>query len=275
MRIRPLQRFASIAACCALLALLSPGLATAHYVKLDQALVEKGSFVFGVALTGAPFASKRDGVVQGFEIDVAEAVAAAHGLTLKTRPLPRGRLLEALAAGELDAVNSLALADTPDQLHTLPYLVVGDHMMVVRGNPFRIEEPADLEGRTVAVTSGSSAESFAQDLSKNLEANGRRPMNIHSFPAQRFTHFPVSMGHAAAYFVPSVSAIGISRDPESRTHLVPGVFRAQREVGFAVEPDNQTLIHALEHALAAMVATGKYRSLLERYELPAELSPYR
>ena len=264
-----------IAACFALLALFAPGPASAHYVKLDQALVEKGSFVFGVALTGAPFASKRDGVVQGFEIEVAEAVAAAHGLTLKTRRLPRGRLLDALAAGEVDAVNSLALADTPDQLHSLPYLTVGDHMMVVRGNPFRIEGPADLEGRTVAVTSGTSAESFAQDLSADLEADGRRPMNIHSFPAQRFTHFPVSMGHAAAYFVPSVSAIGISRDPESRTHLVPGVFRAQREVGFALKPDNETLIHALEHALAAMVATGKYRALLESYDLPAELSPYR
>ena len=272
---RPLQQLASIAACCTLLVLSISGQVAAHYVRLDRALVEKGNFVFGVALTGAPFASKRDGVVQGFEIEVAAAVAAAHGLTLKTLRLPRGRLLEALAAGEVDAVNSLALADTPEGLSTLPYLVVGDHVMVVRGNPFRIEGPADLEGRTVAVTSGSSAESFAHDLSRDLEAKGRRPMNIHSFPAQRFTHFPVSMGHAAAYFVPSVSAIGISRDPESRTHMVPGVFRAQREVGFAVKSDNQTLIHALEHALAAMVATGKYRALLERYDLPAELSPYR
>ncbi len=270
---RPLHRAALIAACWCLLAWSCP--AAAHYVKLDQALVAKGRLTLGIALTGAPFAYRRDGALRGLEIEIGRAAAAAHGLELVVVPLPRGELAEALAAGRVDAVNTLALEAPSNGLRVLPYLVVGDHMMVVRGNPFRIKEPADLAGRTVAVTSGSSAERFAQDLSKDLEAGGRQPMNIHSFPAQRFTHFPVSMGHAAAYFVPTVSAVGITRDPESRTRLVPGVFRAEREVGLGVRADNETLIHALEHAIAAMVATGKHRALLERYELPAELSPYR
>ena len=247
----------------------------AHYVKLAPALVEPGNFTVGIAITGAPFATKRDGVLQGFELDVAQAVAAAHGLTLNLVQLPRKRLAEALMQGQVDAINSLALEASPAGTHALPYLVVGDHMMVLRGNPFRLAATEDLAGRTVAVTSGSSAEVFATDISQGLEAKGRAPMNIHSFPDQRFTHFPVSMGHAAAYFVQSVSAVATTRDPESRTKLVPGVFRAQREVGFALKADNETLIHAVEHALAAMVATGKHRALLERYGLPDELSPFR
>ena len=52
-------------------------------------------------------------------------------------------------------------------------------------------------------------------------------------------------------------------------------FRPVREVGFAIRKDNEKLHHAVEHAVAAMVATGKYRRLREAYDLPVELSPYR
>lgn len=260
-----------------LLALAGP--LAAHYVRLAPALVERGSLTVGLALGGAPFSYRQDGVLRGFEVAIAEATAAAHGLDLKLRVLPRGKLLDALRDRQVDAVATLALpADGPPDNHgatTLPYLVAGDHMMVLRGNPFRVEGPGDLGGRTVSVTSGSSAERFAHDISRRLVADGEAPMDIHSMPDQRFTHFPVSMGHAAAYFVQTVSAVAASRDPESRSRLVPGVFQPTREIGFALLPDNEILIHAIEHALAATVATGKYRALLEAHDLPEELSAFK
>ena len=141
---------------------------------------------------------------------------------------------------------------------TVPYQVVGDHLMVLRGNPFRIREAADLSGRVASVTSGSSAERFAHDLNRAFEEAGRAPMHVHSFPEDRWTHFPVSMGHAQGYFTRTVSAVAVSADPESRNRLVEGVFRPLREVGFAIRADNDKLHHAVEHAVAAMVATGKY-----------------
>ena len=76
------------------------------------------------------------------------------------------------------------------------------------------------------------------------------------------------MGHAQGYFVQTVSAVAITADPESRTHLVEGVFRPVREVGFAIRKENEKLHHAVEHAVAAMVATGKYRRLRESYDAP-------
>ena len=247
----------------------------AHYVKLAGELVEKGHLTIGLALAGAPFSYRRDGILQGFEIAVAEAVAAAHGLTLRIERLPRDGLVEALTAGRVDAIATLALPDEPSGLQRLPYLTTGDHIMILKGNPFRIDGPQDLAGRTVSVTSGSSAEDFAHAISEAHVSAGRDPMDIHSLPDQRFTHFPVSMGHAAAYFARTVSAVAISQDPESRTHLLPGAFQPQREAGYALRPDSKNLIHAVEHALAAMVATGKYQTLLETYALPAEISAFQ
>ena len=252
-----------------------PHASTAHYVQLKGELTQANTFTFGVALTGRPFAYRRDGELQGFEIAMARGVAQAHGLELRVVQLPRTQLANALASGEVDAINTFALDGDAPELITARYLVVGDHLMVLKGNPFRIRKTADLTGRTVAVTAGSTAEHFARAINKNLADTGRPPMNIHSFPDQRYTHVPVSIGHAVAYFVQTVSAVGVTQDPDARVRLVEGSFQPLREVGFGVRMGNDNIWHAVEHAVAAMVATGNYKRLRAKYGLPIDLSPYR
>ena len=258
-----------------LLALVIAPAASAHYVDLNEALHREDTLTVGIAFTGRPFAYRQDGVLRGFEVEMARAVAAAHGLAVSLVRLPRAQLAAALAAGEVDVANTLAMEGEAPGAITVPYLVVGDHLMVLRGNPFRIREAGDLSGRVASVTSGSRAERFAHDLNRQFVDSGREPMHVHSFPHHRWTHFPVSMGHAQGYFIKTVSAVAVTADSDSRTRLVEGVFRPVREVGFAVRQDNAKLHHAVEHAVAAMVATGKYRRLREAYGLPADLSPYR
>ena len=269
------DRRKSILALGLLLGLLTSLPTAAHYLRLAETLVEPDHFTVGIALTGRPFAYREDGQVHGFELALASAVADAHGLELKVVQLPRAALLDALLQGEVDAVNTPALPAESNGVITIPYLRVGDHVMVLKGNPFRVHGAKDLSGRTVAATTGSTAESYAANINKQLITDGHDPMNVHSFPYQRDAHFPVSMGHAAAYFIQTVSAVGITQDAESRTRLVEGMFQPSREVGFAVAARNDDIFHAVEHAIAAMVATGKYERIRKQYDLPAELSPFR
>jgi len=263
---------------CLLAFLLGLGAeAAAHYVKLDEELVTKGTLTIGLGLSGRPFAYREGGEVKGFEVEMARAVAAAHGLDLEIKQLPRAKLRAALEAGEVDAINTLPLKQESQSegLTLLPYLAVGNHMLVLKGNPFRVNGADDLGGRTVAVTGGTSAEAFAQALSAELQAAGGNRMRIHSFPNHRHTHIPVSMGHAAAYFIHTVSAIATTRDPESRMMLVEGVFRAEREVGFAVHRKGSNIHHAIEHAIAGAVATGKYERIVVDSGLPPDLSAFK
>ena len=250
--------------------------ARAHYIKLRGNLVEDGVLTFGVALTGRPFAYRLDGRLRGFEIDWAAEVAHSRGLELKPVQMHRARLIEALGAGEVDLVNSFMLDEAAlESIALLPYLVIGDHMMVLKANPFRIRGPADLAGRVVSATAGTTGEIFAREINEGFIAEGRPPMRIHAFANHRDTHFPVSMGHAAAYFISTRSALTPSLDPESRVHLLQGAFRPRREVGFALREDNGVLYDAVEHAIAAKAANGAYGRLRAKHGLPAELSPFR
>ena len=268
------RRHALLAGLAAGAVLARPALA--HYVNLRGQLVEDGTLTFGVALTGRPFAFREDGRLRGFEVDFAAAVAHSRGLKLKAIQVPRARLAAALLAGEVDLVNSFAFRGAvPDGLATAPYMVVGDHMMILRGNPFRIRDLADLAGHTVAATMGTSAEAFAREINQRFLAEGRAAMDIHTFPNQRDTHFPVSMGHAAAYFVASDSALVPTLDPDSRVRLFDGVFRPLREVGFALRAGQEDLRDAVEHAIAAKVASGHYDRLRAEHGIPDELSLFR
>jgi ABC-type amino acid transport substrate-binding protein len=258
---------------CLLLFVVFP--TQAHYLKLERELTQPGSFTLGLSVTGRPFAYQNDGEWRGFEVAVAKAVAEAHDLTLRLVRLPRDELAGALRRGEVDAIITLALTEAVADTVTIPYLVVGDHVMILRGNPFRIEKLDDLQGRTVSTTSGSTSERFALSLNDQFKNSGGTPMQVHSFPFHRATHFPVSMGHAAAYFVNTVSAVAISQDPDARTRMLKGAFKRVREVGFAVGAGYSDIFHAIEHAIAAMVATGKYERLRGVYQLPAELSPFQ
>ncbi len=197
---RTSQRVATLL--CAWLAVASWPSA-AHYVSLDT-LVRPGALTFGVALTGKPFAYRAGGELQGFEIDVARAVAAAHGLELVLVRLSRDSLATALVDGAVDTINTLATPATDHRVAVVPYLVTGDHAMVLRGNPYRIRGIEDLSGRIVAATAGSSGERFAREIDARLVDAGLEPMVIHSFLETRHTPFPVSMGHASAFFAGTV-----------------------------------------------------------------------
>lgn len=260
----------------ALLLLATAATAQAHYIKLRGKLVADGKLTFGVALTGRPFAYRLDGALRGFEVDFAKEVAHSRGLALRLVQLPRRRLIAALRAGEVDLVNSFLLdGKVPEDVATLPYLVVGDHMMTLKANPFRIRGVDDLAGHIVSTTAGTSGEAFAREINQRLVAEGRKPMTIHAFPNHRDTHFPVSMGHAAAYFTATRSALVPSLDPESRVRLVAGAFKPRREVGFALDAGNRDLYDAVQHAIAAKVATGAYDRLRAVHGLPDELSPFQ
>jgi polar amino acid transport system substrate-binding protein len=260
-------------------ALLAASVATpaaAHYVELGNETATRDVLTMGVAMDGRPFAYRRDGAATGFQVALARAIAESAGIGFRTVAIPRAGRVDALRDGKVDLVNSAASrSGSANGVALIPTLAVGDHMMVLRGNPYGMQTVDDLAGQTAAVTADSTAEDFAHAIDAEFRAAGRRPMNIHSFPSLRWTTFPVTMGHAQAYFVETRSAVTASQDPQGRVRLVEGAFRPSGEIGFLVEAGRADLVDALRHGVARMVATGRYAKLLAEHGLPPELSSYR
>ena len=84
------------------------------------------------------------------------AGAQAHYIMPRGKPIADGKLTFGVALSGRPFAYRLDGAP-PEGIATLPYLVVGDQMMVLKANPFRIRGPDDLAGRIVSTTAGKVA----------------------------------------------------------------------------------------------------------------------
>ena len=80
----------------------------------------RGDLVIGVAGGGLPFAAVRDGVLVGFDIELAQRFAASLGRTVKFSQMPFGSLIAAAATGKVEMIiASIFITDERKQLKQL------------------------------------------------------------------------------------------------------------------------------------------------------------
>jgi polar amino acid transport system substrate-binding protein len=116
-----------------------------------------------VALDGSPpQAFTASGGYDGFDIDVAHELADRLGVRLDILLVPRAEILAGEASGDWDvAISSVsdALPLGPAAQTTEPYAVVTGALAVAEDDT--ASTPDDLDGMTLCVVSGSTAEAWA------------------------------------------------------------------------------------------------------------------
>ncbi|MCE0504695.1 amino acid ABC transporter substrate-binding protein [Roseivivax sp. GX 12232] len=113
-----------------------------------------------------PFTFVRQDELQGFEVDVMEAVGEEAGLEITFETMSFSGLIGALEAGRIDTIaNQITI--TPERQEafafTQPYVIDGAQVVTKAGNT-EIAGVEDLKGRTVAVNLGSNFEQLLRDL---------------------------------------------------------------------------------------------------------------
>lgn len=141
-------------------AALSAGLATAAPAQDAETL--------RVGMSGGyfPFTFVRQDELQGFEVDVMNAVGEETGLGIAYETMSFSGLIGALQAGRIDTIaNQITI--TPEReaafVFTQPYVIDGAQVVTREGND-EIGGIEDLRGKTVAVNLGSNFEELLRDL---------------------------------------------------------------------------------------------------------------
>jgi putative amino-acid transport system substrate-binding protein len=114
-----------------------------------------------------PFTFVQQDKLQGFEVDVMNAVAAETGMDVEFVTMSFSGLIGALNSGRIDTIaNQITI--TPEReaafVFTQPYVYDGAQVVVKKGNEETITGPEDLRGRVVAVNLGSNFEQLLRDL---------------------------------------------------------------------------------------------------------------
>ncbi|WP_043871608.1 amino acid ABC transporter substrate-binding protein [Celeribacter indicus] len=135
---------------------------------LGSAAVAQDAPTLRVGMSGGyfPFTFVRQGVLQGFEVDVMNAVGERAGLGIEFATMSFSGLIGALESGRIDTIaNQITI--TPERearfAFTQPYVYDGAQVVVREGNA-GIGGVEDLRGRTVAVNLGSNFEELLREL---------------------------------------------------------------------------------------------------------------
>ncbi len=240
----------------ALLVLISPP------VRADAVadIRARGELTWGGDLQGgAPSVfedAKSPGGIRGFEVDIARALARRLGVKARFVQNDWSNLIPALERGDFDVLLN-GLEATPERRArlrlTVPYFVYGETLAVHAGAPYT--SLAELAGKRV----GTLNQTFAAELLR------RRPVELVLYEGQQEPYFDLAHGRVDAVLLDHVIA-AIYGCPLPEVRCLPGDVARGVYVA-AVRRERPELERALDGALAAMIAGGELRRILEAYGL--------
>lgn len=203
----------------------------------------------------SPFNFVDKGNLTGFEIDVANAVAAKMGLKVEWKMMGFDGLLVGLAQDRWDLViASHGITEERSKAVTFasPHYCTGG---VIISKDGAIKTAKDLAGKTVAVQTGTTYYENAKKLPVK---------DVKSFPTDSSARAALDTGHVDAW----VTDKFVARESLAATPGTPdkmGDYLFVEKIGAAVAKGNTGLVTEVNKALAAIMADGTYAAISKKY----------
>ncbi|HYM50816.1 MAG TPA: ABC transporter substrate-binding protein [Candidatus Limnocylindrales bacterium] len=243
-------------------------------VKPPHTLVTSGTLTF-LSDTSYPPQESIDPQTNravGFDIDIANAIAARMGLTATIVTTDYAIIVPSLLARKGDAVIS-AMAVTPElerQVAFVGYFQSGESIMVRKGNPAGIQKLSDLCGRKVGVQVTTAEQDTL--TSENSGDCAQRHLEINTYPTDTAAVQVLRDGGLDAVIDDApVSASFVAGNPDT-LEIAGAPFHLGTE-GIAVDPQNHDLLTAIQQAMLSIYEDGTYRDILARWHLESEELP--
>lgn len=240
-------------------------------VQPPAGLVAAGKLTYATAATAPPMEFKKDDKYQGFDIEMIETLASYMGLKTEVVNIAFDGLLPALLGKRVDVINS-SMYITParaEQVDFVPYMRIGEAIMVRKGNPLKIHSVDDLSGRTVAVTRGAIEETYTREQNDAFQKAGKPQENVLPFPSALDSALAVEQGRAEVFFTNTLR-VPYMLEQRPGVYEVAGIFALKTNIGIAVRKGDATMKKAIDDAIVIFVKSGAYKRLIEKYNFPAE-----
>ena len=254
------------------LVLMTPSLVHAQ----APSLVGDGTITWGLAATFPPFEYIDDGKPVGFDIDLAGMLAKKLTLTSTVTTFEFKGLIPALLGKRIDAIISgmYINAERREVADFVPYLLVGNQIVVRNGNPAGLSDRMSLCGHRVSAPVGTVFEIAASKVNADCEAAGKPKLSMLPLAGTTGSALALSQDRADAIIVSTPTAVSLIQTAPGTYQTAGEPFDNETKVGIAVNKDNPLLAAALRKAMGELVADGSYAQLLTRWKLPASSSAF-
>jgi polar amino acid transport system substrate-binding protein len=239
-------------------------------------LAQQGKLTWGASVTFPPFEFEDNGKPTGFDIDFTDAVAKKIGLQSAIMPIEFKGLIPALLGKRIDVIVS-GMYINPQRLEVadfVPYLLVGNQIVVRTGNPAKIDGKDALCGKQVAAPVGTVFETAAKGVSAQCTATGKPELTLLLLPGTTNCALALTQGRADAIIVSTATVAALMHETPGAYDTGGEPFDTSTKVGIAVRKDNPSLHAALDKAVQEIVADGTYAALIKKWALPPASSAF-
>lgn len=225
----------------------------------------KESGVLKVSNSGAypPFSFvDKEGKVQGFDVDVANAIAEKMGLTAEVTTTPWNGIIAALVAGKYDTC-ICSMSDTEERRKavdfTSDYYWAGSALYTKEDSS--IQSVTDMNGKVMGSTLGETANTWAVNMLKEDKA---------TWTNQTFQGLPdlllaLDTGRVDAIAVDDVPVAIAMKEKGYKFRRVAAEGLERYPAAITVQRNQPELKSAIQKALDEIKADGTYTSLMDKW----------
>jgi polar amino acid transport system substrate-binding protein len=233
----------------------------------DLKLVKAGVLTIGSDTSFPPFESLNGSTAEGFDVDLANAIAKEMGLTVDFTSQKFDTLIPQLkAGGTFDAIMS-AMTITDERKKEIsfstPYIDSNQSIAVVKGKFAKLDgnDTAAIDkafaGKIIGVQSGTTGEAWAKE---NLKS------------AATITPFDDTLSAFSALNAGKVDAV--VNDLPVSAYLVKSSYTGDELVaeiptgeqyGIGISTDNAALLTAIDDAFAKVKSSGEYATIYQKW----------
>jgi putative amino-acid transport system substrate-binding protein len=208
-----------------------------------------------------PFTFVRQNELQGFEVDLMNAIGEELGRKIEFETMSFSGLIGALQAQRIDTVaNQITI--TPEReaafAFSNPYVFDGAQIVTRKGNEATISGPADLSGKSVAVNLGSNFEDLLRELPNAAQIDIRTyESNIEQDTA---------LGRVDAFVLDRVSSAQVIKESPLPLALAGGPFSQIRNAyPFRDDENGRALRDKVNAALTTLREDGTLTEISQKW----------
>ncbi len=224
----------------------------------DFQLLNEGKLTVATSPDFPPFENIVDGEYVGLDMEIMKAVAAELGLEFNPVVVQFDGIIPALQSGGQADVAISGMTITPERQEQVDfstaYYVDDLAIVVVSGGDItadNVDEALNAEGMTIAVQSGTTGESYANENFANA--------NTQPYGNATDTFAAMQAGQANAVITNKAVAEAMLASYED-CEIVKAIA-TNEEYGIAVPKGNEALLNAINDAIAKLQADGTIDSL--------------
>lgn len=226
-----------------------------------------GAINYGTDASYAPseFIGPDGTTIEGFDIDLGNAIAAKLGLVGKWQNANFDSLIPAVLNGKYDvAMSSFTINSDREKTATMiSYYSAGTSWAVASGNPKNIT-PDNACGAVVAVQKSTVQVPDLQARSKKCTQAGKPAITIEQYTLQSDATTAVVSGKADAMLADSPVVAYAIQQTNGKLEKTGEVYEAA-PYGIVIPKSEQQFAQAIQGAVQALIDDGTYLQILKKW----------